>query len=518
MSERENNTCVKSVFITLLFFTSQIFLGQFYNLPNEYGFALLTEKSLARKDSSVHSGLKPYIVNSDPKYLHIPDSSRIFRFISGDPLIDFLFYEHAISVKPKNENFSVRFDPLVNFEGGGDVSRSTNRRTYTNTRGFIGSGNVGDYFYFETLFAENQSVFPSYIANHAKTSQVVPGQGRWKQFKSNGFDYAFSSGFISVKLAAATHLQLGHGKHKVGHGYRSLLLSDNAFNFPYLKLSQGFWKGRIQYHIIFASLMNLVSASEKVNPNVERLFQKKPASFHYVSINPFKSLNVGFFQGMIREAGNKRNKHNLDWRYFNPVIFSNALTYGLDHKHNVVAGLDLQYKITNKINVYGQVMLDSFAKDSLNGMGYQAGFNIFDLFGFRNLFFQAEYNNVNEGAYNTPRGIKTDQSYTHYNDLLGYTPGEGRELLFVLDKKIKRFYYHFRYHIQYHHESKSTANTVNVLNARIGYVINPAYNLNISIGMLNRTQNFSNFKGSNNEANYIYLAFRTSLYNFYYDF
>ncbi len=36
--------------------------------------------------------------------------------------------------------------------------------------------------------------------------------------------------------------------------------------------------------------------------------------------------------------------------------------------------------------------------------------------------------------------------------------------------------------------------------------------------MLYRTQNFSIFNTLNNEANYIYLGFRTSLYNLYYDF
>lgn len=58
----------------------------------------------------------------------------------------------------------------------------------------------------------------------------------------------------------------------------------------------------------------------------------------------------------------------------------------------------------------------------------------------------------------------------------------------------------------------------NIVNLRFGYLLNPAYNLQISLGYLYRNQNFSNFKNLNNETNFIYLGLRTNIYNFYFDF
>ena len=59
--------------------------SQFYNLPNDYNFSLLTEKALAQKDSSIHSGIKPYIHFFDQKHVHVPDTHRIFKYIVDDP-------------------------------------------------------------------------------------------------------------------------------------------------------------------------------------------------------------------------------------------------------------------------------------------------------------------------------------------------------------------------------------------------------------------------------------------------
>ena len=494
--------------------------SQFYNLPSDYSFSLLTEKQLATKDSSIHSGIKPYIHFFSKKYVHVEDSQRLFKYVVDDPLLDIVFYKHLIRVEPKNEKFKLRLDPILNIEAGADYAKNYNTRLYTNTRGLIGSGYIGDKIYFETMFAENQSVFPTYIANQVKTSLVVPGQGRWKAFKATGYDYAFSSGFVSIQALKNLNIQVGHGKQKIGNGYRSLLLSDNSFNYPYARITQQWFKGRVQYNNIYAVLMNLVPASVKFNPYSERLFQKKAVSFQYLSVNVTKSFNLGFFQGLIWQAGDERNRQHLDWQYFNPVIYTNSTSYGLDNKNNILVGGDLKVKLANKLNFYGQVMLDGFNHiDSIgNGFGYQAGINYFDALSIKNLFFQAEYNNVSKSSYLNPSGALTDQSYSHYNQTLAYTPGNGQELILIADYKRKRFFYNVKYNYQnvFYQPGGSYYNSI--VSAKFGYVINPAYNLNITVGMIYRSQNFSIFRALNNETNYVYVGFKTSLYNLYYDF
>ncbi|HRD37013.1 MAG TPA: hypothetical protein PLC65_00140, partial [Bacteroidia bacterium] len=58
----------------------------------------------------------------------------------------------------------------------------------------------------------------------------------------------------------------------------------------------------------------------------------------------------------------------------------------------------------------------------------------------------------------------------------------------------------------------------NIVNLRLGYTINPSYNTNISLGLMYRDQEFYGFNDSSNKTAYVYLSFKTSLYNAYFDF
>lgn len=494
--------------------------SQFYNLPNDYFFSLLTERQLSRKDSSLHASIKPYIHFFSDQYINVPDSHRIFKYISEDPALDAVFFKHLIRIEPPKQNFRLQLDPLLNFEPGMDLSKKDKYLLTTNTRGFIGSGYVGAKVYFETIFAETQSIFPDYIANNIQSTAIVPGQGRWKTFKTNGFDYAFSSGFISLQPIKNLNIQLGHGKQKVGNGYRSLLLSDNSFNYPYVRITQQWLKGRVQYSNIYAVLMNLEPAAKIQNPNVERLFQKKAASFQYLSVNISKRLNVGFFQGMIWQAGDEKNQQHLEWQYFNPIIYTNLAYYGLNNRNNILMGADVKLKLSDRISIYGQAMADDLSntKKTGNAIGYQAGINCFDFLGLKNLFLQIEYNSVKESSYYSPLGTTTNQSFAHYNQNLAFTPGSGNELIVISDYKWRRFFVNVKYNQQMVLLNGEKYYTNTIIHPKIGYLLNPAYNLNVSVGINYRLQNFYNFKLLNNETNYIYIGIKTSLYNMYYDF
>lgn len=509
--------------------------AQFYNLPQEYFFSLSTQKNLAARDSSIHGGIQPYIPFFSKKYEVELDSNA-----SQNKIVNSFIHKHFFRVEPEDKKFYLHLDPLLNLEYGKDFQDTSSQKLYTNTRGFIANGGVGNKVYFETMLAENQSLFPDYIAIAAKNSSVVPGQGRWKTFKKTGFDYAFSSGFVSVQAFKNVNIQVGHGKQKIGHGYRSLLLSDNAFNYPYARITQQWFKGRLQYTNIYAVLMNLVPASKKTNPNVERLWQKKAASFQYLSINPTKWLNLGFFQGLIWQPADERNKQHLTWQYFNPVIYTNLMEYGLNNRNNILIGADLKIKLTNKFNVYGQVMLDGLKDTSLflsgNGYGGQAGFSYFDAFGIKNLFLQMEYDEMYIAPFIpwTP-GRVPPEFYTHYEQNLAYTIFpftqniqwyglHVQEIILIANYKWKRFFVNAKYN--YRSLSPLTSASfpydASIINAKIGYIINPAYNLNISLGMnyrigYNRNPAISQSLQAE-KTNYIYIALRTNLYNLYYDF
>jgi hypothetical protein len=154
-----------------------------------------------------------------------------------------------------------------------------------------------------------------------------------------------------------------------------------------------------------------------------------------------------------------------------------------------------------------------------NAWGYQAGIKYFNAFTLKNLFLQSEFNNVAEGSYLSPVTTNTaNQSYSHYNQTLAYTPGYGQELLFVADYKVKRVFMNARYHYQYYTYNGYSLFTNQIVNLRLGYTINPSYNANISLGLLYRAQDFFGFNISNNKTAYLYLSFKTNIYNTYYDF
>ena len=132
----------KIVFL-ILNFTFCFLKGQFYNLPNDYSYGLLTERALAEKDSSIHSSVKPYIHFYSDKYKHVADTHHVFKYITEDLALDKIFREHLIHVISKEKKFVLKVDPLLNFEVGRDSQDTIQRKLYTNTRGFIASGSIG---------------------------------------------------------------------------------------------------------------------------------------------------------------------------------------------------------------------------------------------------------------------------------------------------------------------------------------------------------------------------------------
>jgi hypothetical protein len=508
------------IFLFVCCFGSTFLKAQFYSLPNDYHFAVLTESVLAGKDSSIHSAVKPYIPFFSNKYNHVADTHIIFKYISEDPALDLAFYKPLINVNRKEEKFKLNISPILNYQSGRDLVDSTKEKLVNNTRGVIASVSIGSDLYIETLFAENQTFFPNYLRDYSKSTGVVPGQGRHKVFKVTGFDYAFACGLVSYQVNKHLNIQVGHGKQKIGHGYRSLLLSDNAFNYPYARFTQQWLKGKLQYTNIYAVLMNLTPALKVPVKNAEPLFQKKPAAFQYLSYNVSKWLNLGLFQGIIWQVADEQNRQQLNWMYANPLIFTHAGAFGLNSKNNVLLGADMKVKFTDRINVYAQVMADDLSSGKSLGKawGYQLGANWFNALGIKNFMLQGEFNQLTESSYLSPLGTLTNQSYSHYNQNLAFTPGSGRELLLVADFKKKRVLANLRYHNQ--NIVKNTDNFYNtsITNASIGYLINPAYNLNISIGYTYRYQKFYNFKTPNLTTSFLNLTIKTNLYNTYYDF
>ncbi len=469
--------------------------------------------------------MKPFLPGINNKYSLPLDSSLFFQTNKNKKINNALFNDHLIHIRSKNkeiEKFDLFIDPLLNFELGKDLSDPSGEQLYTNTRGIIAGAYLGKNVYFETLLSENQSFFPFYLDSIIIENGVVPGQGRYKTFKTTGYDYAFSSGFFSVQAGKHLNIQFGHGKHKIGNGYRSLFLSDNAFNYPYARFTQQWFKGRLQYTNLYSVFMNLTPALENPPPGTEALLQKKAASFQYLSLNFGKRLSLGLFQGLIWEPADGKNQQHLDFRYFNPIIYTNIIAFGLnDSKHNLMIGSELNFKLSSSLSAYGQFVVDDLSPQGYSGSqgcGYQTGIKYFNAFGLKDLFLQAEYNQTGVAQYNSTT-YSLVPYYTHYNQNLASAFTNGSEIIVLGSYTLKRFFINAKFNYQSRIAfNNNPAYNNSFLQGKIGYTINPAYNLNIYLSVNRRFQKFDNFSQTYNETSYVSIGLKTGLYNLYYDF
>ncbi|MEM9022294.1 MAG: capsule assembly Wzi family protein [Bacteroidota bacterium] len=424
--------------------------------------------------------------------------------------------------------FHVVVDPLFNFEVGRDRKDGTDVNYYTNTRGFRVRGRIGKRFAFESAAYENQARLPGYIDDFVGATGVVPGQGRAKIFKETGRDWSRASGYISYSPTDFINLQFGHGKHFIGHGYRSLLLSDNTFNYPYLRGSVRFLDDRFQYTLLYTWLSSVDRVPEATTP--EASFQRKAGTFHYLSFAPTPWLELGVFEGVIWQRWDSTGTTSFDGNFVNPVLGVNSLVKGTNDLDNVVLGGNLKVQPFRQVSLYGQFVYDHSSRG-----GYQVGAKLHDLFGIYNLHVQGEFNTVDPFTYahRTPL-----QNYGHYGQPLAHPLGANfDELVGIARYRWRDFFAEVQVNMASYDDDPAGQNFGrNIFNStdlvgttqeapvpvdlrlqqvRIGYVINPTTNWQVLVGVLNRQEERPDVTL---ETQYIYLSMRTSLVNYYYDF
>jgi hypothetical protein len=336
-------------------------------LPISFWHNLSAERLMANVDSTQSTTAKPLNEKHFQQvyFFDHTDSIRRKTWLGRKA-----FQEHLGEIKEREIRLSI--DPL--FEGKVGSSWMNDKPTdiYTNTRGVLVQADLGTAFSMQSGFFENQAFFPEYIRNFTTNYGVVPGQGRTKKFKDTGFDYSSSFGHMSWEPCKYVSLQMGYGKQFIGNGYRSILLSDAAFNYPYIKAVGRWWKNRIQYSTSFAELQSLTR--QPLGQTAEALFKQKAASFHFLNILPHPRFEIGLFESIIWQRWDSTGTMPANLGMFVPAIGYNTATIGFGQTNNVLVGLNAKVKITNNMSVYGQ-----FAKAGKNHKGFQIGTRLFNV-------------------------------------------------------------------------------------------------------------------------------------------
>jgi hypothetical protein len=512
------------------------------------------EKNLYRKESNFHTSIRPF-------YQHQvePESKR-------DSLIGLQTRENRIYltsdlwwakalrwtenklldedlVKTQLGTLKLRINPTL------DLSKGRERiglfDSWQNSRGFQIEGEVGKKFAFNSSFRETQALFLPFISDYGNQTFILPGQGRWKHFKGGpALDVGQASGILLYKANKTFTFQFGHGKNFLGDGYRSLLLSDNAFNYPFLKIETNFWN--VKYVNIIAQFNHLGFASAG-----DRLFDKKWMAAQYLSWNITKRINLSLYEAVTWRALPTRN---FDINYLNPVAFLRPVEFQNGSKDAVLIGMTGKWKIMNNLSLYGQLIVDDLKISEFkngtnwwgNKYGVQAGIKTFDLFKVKGLSFQAEYNVVRPYTYSHSDSIT---AYTQLNQALAHPLGANfKEGLAFLRYNHKRHYVELKISeagfgadtsninhgsdifLSYntnklqvdgvdgefgHKTLQGLKTTLTILEAKYAYMLNPRSNLMLELGVRERMYSNSLLE---NHTRYVYIGVRTSLSNFYYDF
>ncbi len=521
------------------------------NVPFTHSYYARFDDEMNAIGTNSHTAAKPFIYSDVARYYDIKAEKENLAKDTDTWFGRKLFNEHLVEVQGEDYWFTV--DPIIDLQVGKDTEADFNS-TWNNTRGVNIQAGLGKRFNLTASVYESQGRFAEYFNQYAESLKafgpdpaIIPGRGIAKRFKDDAYDYPVAEAYLSYTPADFLNIQFGHGKNFIGDGYRSLLQSDVSSPYPFLKLNATFWK--IKYT---STWMWLKDVRDEVV--VDKAFLTKYMANHYLSWNVSKRLNIGLFESVIWTNSNERG---FDVNYLNPIIFFRAIEFQTGQgAGNAILGLTSKYKWNNKVNLYGQFILDEFSLSDVTGgekswknkFGFQLGAKYFNAFNVDNLLLQAEYNRVRPYVYSHNTQVL---NYANFNQPMAHLWGANfKELVLIGRYHYKRWFGDAKFIIgqrgldfntdednfsyggdiyrDYNDRNADTGivvgqgNTTNSFMTEIqaGYVLNPVTNLKLFTNIIYRDYNPDVTTASTQSSNTLWfsLGVRTDIFNWYNDF
>lgn len=483
-----------------------------------------------------HTAIRPYLKSEIQSLNGVNENDTAMPSSKKMALRNYISQGHLLGLDAGK--FFIKADPVFSAIAGYDANAG--ERLMQTSIGFRTQVQLGKKLFGEVKIESFNADYASYIDSVIAKTQVVPG-GNFAGRTGLGYSSNLNTGYLSYSPNKIFNFQAGFGKNFWGEGYRSLLLSDNAYSYPYLKTTAHFW--RIKYVSMVANFKDV-----QRDPGNSNTFRNKYASLHYLSWNATKWLNLGLFEAIVFENRNKASYHAFDVNYLNPVIFFRPVEYSLGSGDNALLGANFKIKLTANMQLYGQVILDEFFLKEIrarngwqdNKQGAQAGLKYFNVAGIKNLNFLTEVNVVRPYTYYHKNAT---QNYGHFNQPLAHPYGANfYESMSTLNYKYKRWFvatkfiyalvgldsnqtisygqdiyraYDQRPSVYGNGLAQGLKTTLIFATAKASYLINSAYNLRIEGCMIPRIE--SNINGTK-RALIFQLGISTSLDNRYLDF
>ncbi|NTE05000.1 capsule assembly Wzi family protein [Agrobacterium tumefaciens] len=511
------------------------------NIPYSYQFYQKLNTSVYDINSSFHSSIRGFygddsLLVGQYQYLmklgtdSLNKRSWVRRKLTEEHLVNF-----------NGDDYNVYIDFLPDFQIGKEFKES--KTTWLNTRGFQIGGDIGKQFSFYASAYENQGVFSNYVTDFINTNKVVPSEMTGK-LDGKTKDWSYATALLSFTPNKHLNIALGYDKNFIGDGYRSMLLSDVAANYSFLRLRTSL--GNVQYQTIFAYMLD--PGAERFTEDRRLGDRGKWMAAHYIDWNITKRFSAGFFQAVTWADAEKEGKRGFDFNYVHPFIFLRSVeSANTTSPDKMRLGINLKYEILDKTTLYGQFMFDEFtAKEVFANTGYwankhaiQLGFRGSDLFKVPRLNYLAEFNTAKPYTYSHFDRVS---NYAAMNQPLAHPFGANfREFLGLLNYSYKRFdfqgqmiyanygedpeglnygkniFLSYDTRVQDYgvHTGQGIKTNLFFTEAKVSYLINPKYNLRAEVGGIIRRESSS---ATTQNTGLITFGIRSTFRNLYRDF
>lgn len=380
-------------------------------------------KPLSRKDAvRFLEGLDPHIAS--PRDIHsinrflsqnaewLSDSGR--EMISRRPWWRTFYKNPSDFFQARGSSYFLVINPLVGMTALSEPSQRNNP-SLSISRGLEVRARIADKLGLYTMVTENQELPPAHIQQWVEKHRAVPGADFYTQ-PGTKYDYMQARGYLDFALIRDhIHLTAGYDQHKIGDGYRSLMLSDLSAGATFLQLKTRIW--RLQYQNLYLEL------TPQFDKQRDRRHPHKYAAMHHLSMNVLPWLNLGLFEAVVFNRPDR-----FEFSYMIPVIFYRQVERAMGSPDNVLLGFQFKALAARRLQFYGQFVLDEFtSRELFQSKGYwankyalQLGGKYFNAFGLENLDLQGEINMARPFMYTHK---DTLANYTHYNQPLAHPLG-----------------------------------------------------------------------------------------------
>lgn len=313
----------------------------------------------------------------------------------------------------------VRFGPLVDLQAGLDAGQDP-ATTHRLGGGLWFDADAGRHVTFHLDGMAWNERFPSYLDSLVRSTRMSPGEGYAYKAGDARAHYEVN-GYVDAAAGKYFRFTLGRGKHFIGEGMRSLFLSDNAYSYPYFKITTTAW--HLRYVNLFTRMSDIRGAGGDPTRNL-----RKFASFHYLSWNISKRVNAGLFEAIVWQDNDPAYPRGFDINYLNPAVFLRPVEFSLGSPDNALLGFAFNVKVGRRTLLYSQLMLDEFLKDNVqagtgwagNKQAFQLGVVAHGAFGAKPLTLRGEFNYVRPFMYTHS---DTRQNYSHAGEPLAHPYG-----------------------------------------------------------------------------------------------